>query len=100
MIEKNDTRYRSMKNILKGAVTIGVLFALSGCAVAGPIQNKRAPGIPGEKTFQLQITDSGDPLPGDRWITVSEHVWDLCGMGEDYPKCAVDGEPSTRVASK
>lgn len=76
-----------MKKIFKGVVTIGALLLLSGCA-AGPVADKRAPGMPGHKTFQLRIDDPNVLAPDDLWVTVTEDQWDHCGLDERYPACA------------
>lgn len=75
-----------MKKIFKGVVTVGVLFLLFGCA-AGPVDDKRAPGMPGHKTYQLQIDDPNVLAPDDFWVTVTEKQWDDCELGERYPAC-------------
>lgn len=75
-----------MKKILKGAVIVGVLFAVTSC-VAGPVNDKRAPGELGHKTFQLEVDDHSPLAPDELWITVTERQWDDCGMGERYPAC-------------
>lgn len=66
---------------------MGVLFAVTGC-VSGPVVDKRAPGYPGEKTFQIQVED--DRIVGDDkvWITVPEDIWERCGIDEQYEDCS------------
>lgn len=70
-----------------GAAIVGVLFAVSGCA-AGSVEDKRAPGIPGEKTFQVRVKGDRIVGPDEVWITVPEDVWDKCVVGQPYRRCA------------
>lgn len=78
-----------MTKIRIGAATIGVFFLLTGCGVSGQVTNKRAPGWPGEKTFQIQVDDQR-PGVGKVWVTVPEDVWERCSMvpADSYPACA------------
>jgi hypothetical protein len=76
-----------MKKIMMGAAMIGVLFAVSGC-VAGPVLDKRAPGDPGSKVFQIQVEDETPVGPNEVWVTVTERVWDTCRIEQPYPECA------------
>jgi hypothetical protein len=76
-----------MKKILLGALFLGFLFVVSGCA-HGVVEDKRAPGDPGKKRFEIQIRPSGPMSPDEVWIPVSEKVWDRCGIGESYLACA------------
>lgn len=76
-----------MKKLLQGAAVIGALFVLSGCA-SGTVQDKRAPGTPGEKTYQLQVENSRPLGPAEIWVTVPEDVWDDCDQDMTYPDCA------------
>lgn len=75
-----------MKNYFAATAALAVLIAflvpsllLSDLAV----QDKQAPGMPGHKTFQLQI--------GNTWYVVPEGVWDRCGLADRLPVCAVPG---------
>jgi hypothetical protein len=77
-----------MKKNIAGAVLIGALFAVSGCGVSGQINDKRAPGIPGSKTFQVEVHDGHLVGPDEVWVTVPEHVWDKCHVRQMYPQCA------------
>lgn len=81
-----------MRNLKRGAAVVGVLFVVTGCA-SGVVSNKRAPGYPGEKTMQIQVSVENPPPfgPDEIWITVDERVWDNCGMYEIWPDCEVDG---------
>jgi hypothetical protein len=75
-----------MKNICKGAV-IGALFVfLTGCA-SGMVENKRAAGPSGHKTYQLRIDDKNPLAPEELWITVTREQWEACQMEERYPDC-------------
>lgn len=76
-----------MKKFLLGALIMGVFFTVSACAT-GPVADKRAPGSPGHKQFEIQIQPDAVVGPSEVWVKVSEHVWDRCSMGESYPKCA------------
>jgi hypothetical protein len=76
-----------MKKKIVGAVVVGALFAVSGCA-SGIVTDKRAPGVPGEKTFQVQIEEGRVVGPDEVWVTVPEEVWEVCGLEETYPSCA------------
>ena len=75
-----------MKNIRRGAAIVGAIFVLSGC-VAGPVSDKRAPGMPGEKTFQILVDDKHLISPGRVWVRVPERVWDRCDLDDPYPSC-------------
>jgi len=77
-----------MKNIRVGALLIGVLLAVSACAVSGPVDDKRAPGEPEHKTFQIQVDDKGVVGPDEVWVTVPEKAWDRCHLKDMYPACA------------
>lgn len=76
-----------MKKIIQGAALAVALLALTGC-VSGTVEDKRAPGTPGEKTFQIQV--DRDPVVGPKkvWVTVPERVWDTCNIDTVYPDCA------------
>ncbi len=76
-----------MKKVILGAILCGVFFAVSGCA-SGPVGDKRAPGEPGRKIFQLQVPVKGPVGPSEVWVTVPEHVWDRCHIEQPYPQCA------------
>lgn len=76
-----------MKKIILGAILCGAFFAVSGCA-SGLIDDKRAPGDPGRKIFQLQVPVEGPLGPNRAWVTVPEHVWDRCAIKQSYPQCA------------
>lgn len=71
-----------MKKILIGAALVGALLLLIG-ADSGRVVDKRAPGEPGEKVFQLHV----DGAFSDRWVTVTEKQWDTCSMYAQYPQC-------------
>lgn len=72
-----------MKIFRTSVVALGALFLLSGCGT-GPLIDKRAPGTPGEKTFQIQIREVRITGPRHVWITVPERVWDGCDPGTKY----------------
>jgi hypothetical protein len=72
-----------MKIFRTSVVALGALFLLSGCGT-GPLIDKRAPGVPGEKKFQIQIEESHLTGPRRVWITVTERVWDKCDPGTHY----------------
>lgn len=59
------------------AVFLTPLFLLPSLEV----QDKQAPGTPGDKTFQLLIDGS--------WYVVPETVWNNCALTEKLPACAV-----------
>lgn len=67
-----------MKNFIRIATLASLPALLTACADA-PVENKRAPGEPGEKTYQIQV--------GRRWIDVTERDWDHCEMFEPFPAC-------------
>jgi hypothetical protein len=71
-----------MKILIRATALVGAVLLLTGCA-SGEVTDKRAPGQPGEKVFQLRIDGT---LP-DHWVTVSENVWEACSMYEQYPGC-------------
>lgn len=83
-----------MKKIFQGAALAGALLVLTGCA-AGTVQDKRAPGIPGEKTFQLQIENDRPVGPASIWVTVPERAWDRCDPEDKYPDCAEVDAPTS-----
>lgn len=71
-----------MKIVVLGAAIVGVFLLYMG-ATTGTVADKRAPGQPGDKVFQLQV--DGPLLT--RWVTVSDRNWDRCSMYEPYPDC-------------
>lgn len=71
-----------MKKILTG-VAIGGAILLSLTVTDGTVIDKRAPGEPGDKVFQLRV----DGLLLDRWVTVTEKQWDDCGLYASYRDC-------------
>lgn len=75
-----------MKSLLACAVVVGVLFVALP-RLSGPVLDKRAPGDPGEKTFQIQVKYELPVHPEEEWVTVSERAWDSCNIGESYPGC-------------
>lgn len=77
---------RIMKKSIRVAALVGVLFVVSACA-SSPVQDKRAPGIPGHKTFEIQVDDSYVPGSARVWIKVSEKEWDKCHVGDQFPSC-------------
>jgi hypothetical protein len=79
-----------MKKYVRGVVAIGVFFVVTGCA-SGVVSDKRAPGSPGEKTFQIQV-ENNKPFGPDRWwITVNRDGWRACWIDDVWPECEVDG---------
>lgn len=77
-----------MKKTVTGAVIVCAVITLTGCA-AGQVTDKRAPGYPGEKTYQIEIENSRPIGPDRLWITVSREVWWSCRIQVDeYPDCA------------
>lgn len=76
-----------MKKIIQGAALAGALFVLTGC-VAGTVEDKRAPGMPGEKMFQIEINRDQFIGPKRVWVTVPEEEWDTCDIDTEYPDCA------------
>lgn len=75
-----------MKKIIQGAALTGVLFVLAGCAT-GTVDDKRAPGYPGHKTFQVQVHNHLFVGPKLIWVTVTEKQWDQCELGESLSAC-------------
>lgn len=75
-----------MKKIFKGAL-IGALFVFTTSCASGNVENKRAGGPSGHKTFQLQIDDRNPLAPDELWVTVTEKQWWECQMDEHYPEC-------------
>jgi hypothetical protein len=71
-----------MHNFIRGAALVGAVLLSAGCA-SGTVIDKRAPGQPGEKVFQLRVDGT---LPS-RWVTVSERTWEMCPMFDEYPDC-------------
>lgn len=71
-----------MKILALGAAIVGVFLLYMG-VTTGTVTDKRAPGVPGDKVFQLRVEG---PLL-DRWVTVSEYNWDECSMYTAYPAC-------------
>lgn len=74
-----------MKKILTSAAVVGALFVVTGC-VSGEVNDKRAPGYPGEKTYQIQLDNDKPVGPDKLWVTVPEKVWEQCHIGERYPE--------------
>jgi nitrogen fixation-related uncharacterized protein len=75
-----------MKKIVQGAIIVGAFFVLAGCA-SGQVDDKRAPGMPGKKTYQI-LVDNDQPYGPDKyWITVTEDVWTKCRLGDRYEDC-------------
>lgn len=68
-----------MNNHIRAVGAATLILLAAGCATDTTVQNKRAPGMPGEKTFQIQV--------GSSWVGVSDQQWDACEMGESYPAC-------------
>lgn len=67
-----------MKNYIR--LTVVTLLILSAAACArGPVEDKRAPGMPGKKTYEVQVRST--------WIKVTEQGWDNCGLDDPYPAC-------------
>lgn len=75
-----------MKKILQGAALVGALFVLSGCA-SGPVIDKRAPGVPGDKKFQVLVDNDAPVGPDKLWVTVTEQQWDECRLDEQLSRC-------------
>lgn len=67
-----------MKNYIK-ATFLAALLALTAACASGPIEDKRAPGEPGKKTYEV--------LVDGQWIKVTSEQWDNCGMYDPYPDC-------------
>lgn len=61
-------------------VMIAALLVLLTACARGPVVNKRAPGEPGNKTYEILIKDT--------WIQVPEQVWDNCSLDDPYPACS------------
>ena len=61
------------------AAPVTALFLLLLLLPNGAVQDKKAPGTPGEKTYEL--------LVGNTWRVVPETVWDRCDMYERLPVC-------------
>jgi hypothetical protein len=61
------------------AASAATLFTLLLLLPTGVVQDKQAPGIPGEKTYELLVEGA--------WRGVPETVWDRCGMFEQLPAC-------------
>ncbi len=75
-----------MKNYRAASAVVAVLAASLTTLFLLPsmvVQDKQAPGIPGDKTFQLRVDDT--------WYVVPEAVWNHCTLGEQLPECAVSG---------
>jgi hypothetical protein len=72
-----------MKKIMRVATLCGVFLLCAGCG-SGKVTDKRAPGQPSDKVFQLHV----EGTLFDRWVTVSEETWDACGLFTRYPSCA------------
>lgn len=87
-MKRNTFAHGVMKKFIAVAGIVGAIFAVTGCA-AGPVVNdKRAPGNPGHKTFQIQIRETSPVGPDEVWVSVPERVWDRCRLGELYRRCA------------
>lgn len=71
---------------MQGAVITGVLFVLAGCAT-GTVNDKRAAGYPGSKTFQVKVHNHLVVGPKYIWVTVTEKQWDACELGESLSDC-------------
>lgn len=70
-----------MNNYIKGLFVAILMFTLAACA-AGPVENKRAPGMPWEKRYEI--------LVDGEWIEITGSEWDNCGMYEQFPACRDD----------
>lgn len=75
-----------MKKTFRGASFCALFLLLSAC-VSGPVQNKRAPGDLGHKTYQLRIDDRNPLAPKEFWIVVTKDQWEHCQIEEKYPEC-------------
>lgn len=73
-----------MKNFIRITVLTPLAALLTACTVSGPVDNKQAPGTPGEKTFMVEVKG--------QWIEVSERDWDHCEMQEPYPACRTSSD--------
>lgn len=71
-----------MKNFIR-ITAIAALTLLTACT-QGPIENKRAPGEPGNKIYLVEVDK--------RWIEVSEGDWDRCEIFEKYPACRTSSD--------
>jgi hypothetical protein len=79
-----------MKKMVQGATIAGAFFVLTGC-VSGAVDDKRAPGMPGEKQYEI-LVENDQPYGPDRfWLKVTERTWDNCHLGDQIEDCQVDG---------
>ncbi len=86
IIERHTDPVRYMKISRRILALVAASFLLSAC-VSGSVENKRAPGEPSHKRYQLQI-DTGNPLaPDELWVDVTHDEWTRCSMEEQYPGC-------------
>lgn len=65
------------------AMAAAAFFLIS--TTTGTVEDKQAPGIPGEKTYEVLVNGS--------WRIVPEAVWDRCDVQDSFPLCAVSGTP-------
>ena len=70
-----------MKKILLGAVFIGAFFVVMG-SVQSTVLDKRAPGVAGDKTYQVLISTPFLGVHGGLWVPVTEGQWDRCEVGD------------------
>ncbi len=69
---------RTVKTGLIIAIPLGIIV-VAALVGTGPIQDKRAVGEPGSKTFEVRVDGS--------WKIVPESGWERCGMHEQWPVC-------------
>lgn len=72
-----------MKNCIKIALIAATALLLTACT-SGTVENKRAPGYIGEKTYEVYVDGY--------WLNVTSTGWDNCEMGEQYPACLTSSD--------
>lgn len=61
-------------------LALALIVAANAAAMElGRVSDKRAPGLPGDKTFQVEVNN--------RWVGVPEDLWDSCNPGERMIHC-------------
>lgn len=82
-----------MRKHIRAVAIVAALLSITGCA-SGVVNDKRAPGYPGEKELQIQVELDNPPPFGRKaiWVTVDDSGWDSCRLFDRWPDCEVDSD--------
>jgi hypothetical protein len=72
-----------MKRYVAVVMTAALSVLLMTTTTSGAVEDKRAPGDPGHKMFQILVDDA--------WRLVPEDVWNRCDMEDSFPLCVFLG---------